>query len=306
VRSDGLNNGECSCGLADRSYARDCTHLHKLKSRDAQRSVDGKVVVIKPASATPRRRLARADQHIAQLHIELEPYMHRLARARVRVEKRIEFRPFRVLAATWTLLDFEPAPDNWPLLLGDAFHNLRSALDNAAWWATNGARDSMSERDMRRIAYPICLTSESFEQHVVAVALPAPQRAALRAQQPFVVTPDDPARDALWALLQLSNLDKHRELTIPAAILRAAHLQTTPPIDGGTLTTPAPDALSPGDTLAEFVVPWSADVNQLRVELTYAIEALVQGDDWRGAVPLQLGVNEIRNRVDAALSALGM
>ncbi len=57
-----------------------------------------------------------------------------------------------------------PAPTSIGLLIGDAAHNLRSALDHlVVACATRGAGRALSDREERTLEYPICLSQEGFE-----------------------------------------------------------------------------------------------------------------------------------------------
>ncbi len=103
-------------------------------------------------------------------------------------------------------------PDHWPLLLGEAIHNLRASLDHAVWAATAPpARSS-------RTAFPIASDPKKFsEQRDRIAGVPVKVRSLIEEAQPFKTNPGEPEHAWLAILADLSNADKHREITTVAA-----------------------------------------------------------------------------------------
>jgi hypothetical protein len=69
-------------------------------------------------------------------------------------------------------------PDHWPLLLGDAIHNLRASLEHAVYAASGGASGT---------AFPITRSESEFEKYgrpKIAKAPPA-VRELIEKAQPF-------------------------------------------------------------------------------------------------------------------------
>lgn len=128
----------------------------------------------------------------------------------------------------------KPPPKEWPLMLGDAVHNLRSALDHIAYkLAVDGHQSKHPGKSIplghqRRIMFPIVAVSnnpklsvEEFYAQVVKGQLryvPDAAAAAIEALQPYKRTPDRPLADPLWVVNEIDIIDKHRKLhTTPAA-----------------------------------------------------------------------------------------
>jgi hypothetical protein len=124
--------------------------------------------------------------------------------------------------------------------IGDILHNLRSALDSLAYEiALRGLDRPMTTKEERACVFPVTETPERFDQFLdetsnheptrIRSALYGDQaRAAFRSVQPFriheeamllgVQVTDTYEQDYRWSqlyrLTQLSNLDKHRRLTL--------------------------------------------------------------------------------------------
>lgn len=118
-------------------------------------------------------------------------------------------------------------------VVGDAVHNMRSALDTIAFaLAREYVGSPLSESQEQATKFPICKDPQSFEDFVKQRnrrALYGPQeRLALRCVQPFAfaeearelgvdprTTPEeDRDSDAIYRLHQVSNIDKHRRLPL--------------------------------------------------------------------------------------------
>jgi hypothetical protein len=105
-------------------------------------------------------------------------------------------------------------PDlRWGVMLGDAIHNLRCALDHAVWQLVQRnvrARFKVapSAAQERRIQFPISNTREGFNDAPVMRFLTKRQITFLRWRQPYRRPRPDatPLAELVW----LSNTDKHR------------------------------------------------------------------------------------------------
>jgi hypothetical protein len=108
----------------------------------------------------------------------------------------------------------DPMPPLWGLLLGDALHNVRCALDHIAWHlAAAGGSPPRTIEDQRRVDFPIYNTASGFAKGIrtrIPGASPA-QRAIIERHQPY--HRGEGAATHPFALLQdLNNTDKHREV----------------------------------------------------------------------------------------------
>jgi hypothetical protein len=136
----------------------------------------------------------------------------------------------------------KPVPPEISTTIGDILHNLRSALDSLAYEiARRGLDRSMTPEEERACIFPLTKTPERFEQFFdenskhertrIRSALYGDRaRAAFRTVQPFriheeairhgVPVTDTYEQEHRWSevhrLTQLSNLDKHRRLTLVA------------------------------------------------------------------------------------------
>src|SRR5205085_5007265 len=97
---------------------------------------------------SPRLKLERANEHIKAFHSEINAY--------------IERRPHRISSEFddegWNVVSVEvvrPMPDAVPLILGDAVHCLRSALDHIVYAVGTGAKRA-------RGYWPVCVEEDTY------------------------------------------------------------------------------------------------------------------------------------------------
>lgn len=105
--------------------------------------------------------------------------------------------------------------DRWSLMLGDAIHSIRGALDHATWEVVcrnGGPPDDV--RDQRRIQFPIFDDPDAFEKAAVLGYVDDGTRTIFEDAQPYKTG------KALQFLAALSNDDKHR-LLLPSVIAYA-------------------------------------------------------------------------------------
>ena len=114
---------------------------------------------------------------------------------------------------------FRPPPlVMWSLAVADAVHNMRCALDHAAY---DLAKASLLTRKLKRkpvrdTAFPLLSAPNSgtFERQLQDIPDPA-VRKQIEDWQPY------DKRNPLWILAELNNVDKHEELKIFAALISA-------------------------------------------------------------------------------------
>jgi hypothetical protein len=160
-----------------------------------------------PASAS--RKLVRGIEQVETLSAEARTFQNEEAyvfepEGEPRSAEEIEYRCFAV--------ERKPPLDHWPLLAGEAVHNLRAALDHFVYSAAKG-------RERGKTQFPIY--TDPCEFQVLGPGfmkgVPKPVRARIEGAQPYRRTPPDPTEDALARLRTLSNRDKHRVLKSFAA-----------------------------------------------------------------------------------------
>jgi hypothetical protein len=153
------------------------------------------------------------------------------------------------------------------LRVGDAVHDLRSALDHLVWQLSLTGTDGAEPSRRRRVQFPIRSSSEGYE-HARSTALSDVSREAqdvIESYQPYhgaAGRPDNysgPYVHQLTLLRQLSNADKHRLLT------------TVLSLSSGAQFFIASDLLEPveltyfGFTLTTTLAPVQTD-NEYRLE----------------------------------------
>jgi hypothetical protein len=129
-----------------------------------------------------------------------------------------------------------PAPISIGLLIGDAAHNLRSALDHLALACSiRGADHALSEDEEKAIEYPICLSPADFGRAArrSLAHLEATPLEIIRRYQPYVLHSDNPKFAFSWRLARLDNIDKHRRIATTTYVV-------TIPVDGRSFVTDSP------------------------------------------------------------------
>jgi hypothetical protein len=208
----------------------------------------------------------------------------------------------------WRYRVLNPTPEDWAYLTGDAVNNMRSALDHALAEVARSVQGMTDEQVQKsRLQFPICDTADVFNKAVKALRKLLSQEVidTLEQLQPYHGEPDRYEHD-LAMLRDLSNLDKHRQLTIvthavfgakvtiePAMEIVELHENTGALRDGAVLATvkfrrpvdPPELTLTPEIRHAEAVsVPWLEQFLPLAVvlellfeETFFAVEALTRG-----------------------------
>lgn len=148
-------------------------------------------------AASGRVKVERAKEHIRDLEAEISAFLETNPYETFPDEDR-ETGDFLVRLRVHA----EP-PLRWGAVAGDALHNLRSALD-ILWRHVMGAVDSD-----RKTAFPVYPSAEKFEAERSRVVKSRRKTAMdiLHAIKPY-----KGGNDALWALHELDNIDKHRIL----------------------------------------------------------------------------------------------
>src|SRR2546427_216365 len=102
--------------------------------------------------------------------------------------------------------DFSAFFERVSLILGDALHNLRSALDHVAF---NLVLGTLTRAQVRKVQFPICDTEERFREEIRKrlPGLRADHCAIMERYQPYH-GPHDPKAVTLGTLQDLSNTDK--------------------------------------------------------------------------------------------------
>lgn len=109
--------------------------------------------------------------------------------------------------------EIKDQPKNeWGLIIGDAVHNMRSAMDHLVWQLSRQVVDNPS----RDIDFPIFATKPTGDALRKRIKhLPPEARKVIRSLQPYN-RPDKAGDHKLYLLSALDNADKHRSLSIVA------------------------------------------------------------------------------------------
>ncbi len=179
-----------------------------------------------------------------------------------------------------------------------------SALDNAVWsHVVEVHGEEFAGKHRRDIAFPVFTDQAQFKHHKAIPLLGAEARQVIEAAQPFCG--DGPADcDALWALHEAWNVDKHRELTVIHMVAHTVHAQTRPPTDGRSVEFVEKGSLVAGAEVARLTVPWTGLPSELKVDADLLFVVGVR-PSWRiPGIPLDAGIAEMRSRVDDLLDRL--
>lgn len=256
----------------------------------------------------PRLKLARAKAHLR----DLDP----------RVLAFLEARPYDAIMETdpqtgenkaWFKLRAEPDPC-WALLIGDALHNLRSALDLLYWQLVENNGNSPTKRD----SFLISDSKTEFDR----VAGPVIRRRAGKKAFEIIrdeVQPYDGGNRALWCLHKLDIVDKHRLLLVvahanPEMVLSAfirspdgnrTEIATVP----FRTTTPWP--LKDGDPLPMLTIldglrtPGMTDEMDVELKIAFAV-TLYEPAIISIPEPLWMSLNNMEAAVERTIDALAL
>ena len=200
-------------------------------------------------------KLAWSSQHLHALDLEIHDFIrqHPLS---ARCEQEGDSRRFRVIANDYPLL-----PPHWPLMVGDAIHNLRGALDHLIWALTDkavakgGPRPNSTEA--LKIGYPACLKHGAYFGVGDNLGNGARKRqvgwigddalAVVDSTQPYL-SGEDAHNHPLAVLASFSNEDKHRNLIASAALASSIQftIRNTPNATGRFVLTSV-SFVRPGD-----------------------------------------------------------
>jgi hypothetical protein len=197
-----------------------------------------------------QRRLSHAAEHLDELDRQVEEFMasdpfgleeendedagHFVVRGRIRAEP----------------------PAELGLVLGDAVHSMRAALDNLFWGFALLHRSPPPDR----AAFPVFKDSEKWAQRSAKIleSVSTDVGEVIRSLQPCVRHPTQPEGDALWVLTRLWNDDKHRRVVpsvsaIDNSLINVGHLQYSGKGPARVLPRARHNGLfADGDVLGEF------------------------------------------------------
>jgi hypothetical protein len=135
-------------------------------------------------------------------------------------------------AIIWRIQTVIQVRDHWSLIVGDAAHNLRCALDHLAWQLAIKHFKGVEPTNpvvIRQIQFPVVVERNRWPDHMNRKYMDAADAQKLEDFQPFNLGPISRSKGQLHALETLAgfggldNIDKHREIHIT----EVAPFQTT-------------------------------------------------------------------------------
>jgi hypothetical protein len=209
-----------------------------------------------------RYKLHRGKEHCDALDREFRTFCNIESYAVIHeynAEQSQNFLRFKVL---------KPPPQYiWGLILGDAVHNARSALDYIAW------RLAGSDLSDIKTMFPIYRAITQFDNAMSRLARIHPDALAyIRTLQPY--TRPDPNRSVLWMLQELDARDKHKLIAMAQSVTCGASFRLNDPTVEVTIPYAAIESRIEHDTiLAEYPGPPKAQVN---VEFDFGFRILFE------------------------------
>jgi hypothetical protein len=235
-----------------------------------------------------RLKVERAKEHIADLDDairrfgESEPY-----EISTKEKTAIEQTAFYVAK-------INPVPDHISLILGDAVHNLRSALDHLAWQLVE-AGGGVPDRDTM---FPIYQTPKRYAAVLKGGKIKGAHPGAVKlisAMQPY------PTRDqTLWEINRLDIVDKHQLIVTVTLLYKGWKVDTL--ASGHVLEFPqeAPYSLVAGDEL--FNLPTSTYKRENHKNFKFSVDVAFGESEIVAGKPTLETVKKMADFVDGLVT----
>ena len=251
----------------------------------------------------PELKVARAQQLLSEMNMMLAVWSKG---STVKTRKVISDDQHRI--DIFVDIPAPPPVSEMSLVLGDAVHNLRSALDAVVWELANLDQEN-PPKNPREVTFPICLTEAQWDRKVREALETVPPVALdrLRSVQPFMF--ERGADSALVRLHATDIRDKHKGALSCAFTVReiATELATLEYVDEDeipdppfTVATEEVDALANGQRVLS--IHSSARFEKVSLPLTIGSEITMETD--AGRVPLQPLVQVFLEQVRGTLDIL--
>jgi hypothetical protein len=191
----------------------------------------------------PKLKIRRARHHIEDARSQIGAF---LARQPYRVQ--IETDPDPAYQRL-TLQSLEPLPDEIPLVVGDAIHNLRSALDHLA-----GDLVRLNNKSDKKVSWPTSRDKASLQKRIKETKMNRASDDVLKMIRGLAPYPG--GNDGLIALHDMDIVDKH-QIIVPISQVPRNAFHTF--ISEGTTITfvfstdYSTELLTAGDTLHKFL-----------------------------------------------------
>lgn len=168
-------------------------------------------------------KLAWSAQHLHALDLEIKEFLKRHP-FRAVATHRDGTRAFDVTVEEMPLL-----PAHWPLMAGDAIHNIRSGLDYLIWALIDKAPTKPNAEEALKVGYPICTKKGKYwgegdqfpnngaRMRLAGRWIDADALAVIDSTQPYLLG-DLADEHPLAVIAAYSNEDKHRNLVACGAL----------------------------------------------------------------------------------------
>jgi hypothetical protein len=216
-----------------------------------------------------QRKLLRGIEQVKALSAETSAFENANAYV-LRTER--EHRTSQEIEYVSFAVERQAPPDHWPLLAGEAIHNLRCSLEHAVYTASGGAKGTQ---------FPIFVKEAEFQKsgRPMIARTSTAVRALIEARQPYNRTSQDPSFDPLARLQKLSNLDKHRTLAVVACAIDLAYVGHDEKGGFGRFTYVGQDdqPLHEGTKVLAYIAPLGAEGKQVNVNPGLAYQVRIEG-----------------------------
>jgi hypothetical protein len=193
---------------------------------------------------TVRKKIERAKKHIGDLNAAVGAFF---SSSPYEIGTKIDAQTARPIHYM-TKVDL--IPDEIPLILGDAIHNLRSSLDHLAY----GLVEANGQIPTKRTYFPIC---ENVSKYNSPDTIAKKSGMSVEAQNLIDSTqPYQGGNDLFWVLHHLNNIDKHHFILVAGSAVRSIDL-------GGFMTR---------DMVSKGLVPLGFPPQLLALSLFYKVE----------------------------------
>jgi hypothetical protein len=188
-----------------------------------------------------RLKIERAREHIADVRCVIDEW---LATDVYTVTSSVDENDSERIV--WTASVKADPPTELSLLIGDAVHNLRSALDHAVYYLAGKNLGSLTPQIEAELMFPIFGSLDKSGNPYDARArfqdvapkclhgLTLNQVGVIESWQPYLWSVDGFQYHWLWVLHDLDRIDKHRRLAVATALLAMQYVTTPNPDESDT------------------------------------------------------------------------
>lgn len=166
-----------------------------------------------PAFASALSKLARAKHHIQDFEEQATRFLRANRHVAIQDDPKTNHRSIEVVGD-------KPIPDDFGLIIGDAVHCLRCALDHVVWEAVSPHLEA--NHDPRKVQFPFPKKKEGLESAITSSLIHLAGlkfRTAIEATRPY-----PGGDDALVSLHMVDNSDKHRVIYTVAELVHFAKM----------------------------------------------------------------------------------